>query len=70
MTSLPQDEWSEIAAATREQFRKLVPMMPAMEPGELESFMSAMRNALFLELNAHTFDAEVEQEERKSLYGD
>lgn len=65
LASADQDAWVEIAQAVREQLRRRIADMPAMNPGELQSFANAYRDAQFFEEWAHAFDHEVELRKRR-----
>lgn len=60
MTTADQDAWVEIAQAIRGQILKYAEDITLMEPEELKDFVAAVRDALFLELNAQTFDQDLE----------
>ncbi len=61
MASAEQDQWQEIAAAIRAQLAKAVLYMPAMNPGEVASFVGAVENAQHLEAQSAAYDLAVEE---------
>lgn len=70
MNTAAQDEWEEIAACVRGQLRKAVALMPAMSPAEMKTFVETMREALYLDTCAATFDDAIEREHAKRAFGD
>lgn len=73
MGSAEQDQWKEIADGIRQGLAKLVPLIPAMNVEEVSAFITAVDNAMWLEVKAHSHDAAVESHEkvleRESQYG-
>lgn len=64
-TTAQQDSWAELAEVVRDQLRKRAELIPAMETEEVEMFVNACREALFMEINAMTFDKRVELERNR-----
>lgn len=60
MNSTAQDSWQDIAQAMRLQLEKLVPRMMSLSPADLKTFIEAARDLFWIEVNAHTFDKEVD----------
>ena len=73
LASAAQESWQDIALLVRLQLAKQVPFMPAMGPSELSSFIEALNAAMWLEVKAANFDAEVDEMKatllRSTLYG-
>jgi len=65
VTSVPQDEWSNIAGAVREHIRFCIKegALKVMGTGELRNFLELMRIAMFTEMYALSFDAQVDEQE-------
>ncbi len=64
--SAEQITWREIADAVRAQLANTVKMMPAMTPSELQLLVTTLRDAMFMEINAHGYDHSVEFELAKT----
>jgi len=59
-----QNEWITIANKARELIETKINDIPKMTGGELYDFARAVREFHFLEVNARSFDATVEQKEK------
>lgn len=64
--SADQIAWVEIAHAIRGHLQKAAAMMPAMNPSELQLFVGTVRDAIWLEQNAVSFDLEVELSSKRT----
>jgi hypothetical protein len=73
VASAEQDQWVEICDAVRGQLARAVVLMPAMNPGEVQGFVSSIETAMWNEVTAHTLDAAIEQRrrvlEREAAFG-
>ncbi len=69
-SSAEQDAWIELAETLREQLRKAIQWMPAMNPPEIASIISAAHEAMFFEQQARCFDGDVERMSKRAIYGD
>ena len=70
LTTADQDAWVELAQAVRAQLMKRVELMPAMSPDEVKTFVESVQKALCLELNAATFDKDIELMQARPTWGD
>lgn len=68
-----QTQWEEIAAAVRAQLAKQVELMPAMKTEEVGTLISAIDAALWIEVQAMTWDERIEERrrtlEREAAFG-
>jgi hypothetical protein len=73
MTSASQDQWVEICAAARAALAKQVELIPAMNPGEVASLMTAIGDAMWNEVKSGSHDMAIEERlanlERSKAYG-
>lgn len=69
MATADQDAWLEVAHAVREQLRRLVPLMHAMTPEEVKTFVDAVNQALCLERGAQAFDHDVDLDLARLPFG-
>ena len=58
--SVSQDEWIALAESVRRELAKIIPLMNAMTPEEVNKTIQSIYDAMRLELNARTFDKDVE----------
>ena len=58
--SVSQDAWIALAESVRTELAKLVPFMSAMNTEEVSRLIASIKDAMILELNARTFDKDVE----------
>ncbi len=74
LDSAQQDQWKDICAAARANIAKMVPLIPAMQPGEVASLMTAIDTAMTNEALAASYDQFLMMRraclERASIYGD
>lgn len=61
-TTADQDAWVALTEAMREQLSRIVPTMPAMQPGELEKFVEASNGVMWMHFRAVAWDRRVELE--------
>lgn len=64
MASAEQDQWTEICAAFRAQLARIIPLMPAMNPGEIGTMASAINEGMWCEIRAQSYDGAVEEHKR------
>jgi len=66
-TSVPQDEWASIAGAVREHIRFCIHegVLRTMGTTELRNFLELIRIALFTEVYATSFDAQVKEQKNE-----
>ena len=64
-TTADQDQWMDLARAVRAGLMKQAALLSAMTPEEIKAFIEACRDALFLEVNASSFDKRVELEQNR-----
>lgn len=73
VSSVAQDQWSEICAAVRVQLARQVRRMPAMNAEEVALLVDAIDTAMWCELKAGTYDEALEQRRqeliRQAAYG-
>ena len=57
----PKDHWQRIATRVRNAIENHIPDMEKMDSTGLMNFVSAARDALWFEVNAETFEDNVEK---------
>jgi hypothetical protein len=67
--SVDQDAWIEIARRGRTELEKQIPLMGAMKPEELKTFIGALTDTRWLNEKALVFDKDVDDALAKLPYG-
>ena len=69
-TSASQDSWQEISEAIRNHLHARAAYMPGMDIAELQAYLECVKEGLWLEQNASSFDVDLERMKARRSWRD